>query len=307
MKFDYELSRSNIDALKECLSILENLELRNIAKVIHENLIQISITLAMPHFLITDSVRNVKHFEYLLMGAVETKNKIQPETIEAQNQLNEFIKAKFKENTKQHSEDGRKLLNTIRSKMPYIEGAIRTLALNSLVNTWTIFESASKEIWIYLLNNYQDKFLNDVLESKGVSEVEGISGKLVSISFLGKYGFNINGKLGEILVNKYDFTSCSGIRKAFADFDKTKKDQFEFLNDQFLFQLEILRNLIVHKAGLIDDVYLNRCSIPNQTIGKRVIIDIEAYSNLENAVILAMVSLLKICDQLIKDASHKKN
>jgi hypothetical protein len=256
MDYNYETTKLDIESLEDCCKKLTSEPLIKIGTAAKDNLVQIAITIALPHFLMTRSVENLKHFQYILEGAVATKNDIQPKTNEGKKQLNEFVKAKFDANEKEHSEEGRKLFNDLRNNSPYIESAIRIQALNSLVNVWTIFESTSKDIWIYVLNNFQSKFLNNILDARTEEEIEGITGKFVSISLLGKYGFNVNNKLGNILSSKYDFTSCSGIKKAFIDLDKANKNTFDFLNDRNLFQLELIRNLIVHNAGIIDDSYL---------------------------------------------------
>jgi hypothetical protein len=307
MNYNYEESLSDLDALEEYIPKLTDDRLKGIANSAQENFLQISIILALPHFLMSESVKSMKQIQYTLEGAVKTKNFLQPKSEEGKKQLDDYVRAKFEENKKSHSEEGSKLLRDLRDKVPQIENGIRTLALNSLVNIWTIFESTSKDIWIYLLNNYQDKFLNNILESKIGDEVEGVTGKFISISLLGKYGFNVNNRLGEILSSKYDFTSCSGIKKAFIDLDRTKKEFFNFLNDDNLVQLEILRNLIVHKAGVVDEVYLKRTSIPNLTIGQKVAIDIKGYSNFENSTIHSLIKLLQISEEVKNTTNQLDN
>ncbi len=298
MEYNYETTNIDIEALEVCCEQLSDEELRKIALSAKDNYTQVSIILALPHFLMTKSIKDIKHFQYLLEGAVATKNNIQPKTEEGKKQLDEYIKRKFEANEKEHSEEGRKAFAEMRSNNPYIENAIQIQALNSLVHVWTILESTTKDIWVYLMNSCQDKFLNNLLEAKTDEEIEGINGKYISISLLGKYGFNLNNKLGDILSCKYDFTSCAGIKKAFIDLDKSKKDTFQFLNDKYLFHLELIRNLIVHKAGIVDDRFKNKINSCSQSTGERILVSKTDFGNYENTAIRTVAKLLAIADTI---------
>jgi len=300
MSYDYEKTKLDIESLEKCHKKLTDKNLKKLATVAIENITQIAIALALPHFLMTRSVQEIKHFQYLLEGAVATKNELRPKTVEGKKQLDEFIKAKFEENKKTHSQEGRKLLNKLRKANPYIEDAIRIQALNSLVNVWTIFESTSKEIWIYLLNNFQNRFLNNIIASNSDEEVEGITGKFISISLLGRYGYNVNNKLGNILSSKYDFTSCSGIKKAFVDLDKTQKNSFNFLNDNNLLELENLRNLIVHNAGIVDETFLKKSAITNKKLGVKIAVTTLEYQKYETSALHSLIKLFEISENIRK-------
>ena len=298
MDYNYEKVRFNIESLEESFKNLTDENLKRIANVAIENINQIAITIALPHYLMMRGVMNIKHFQYLLEAAVATKNELQPKSVKGKKQIEEYIKLKFEENKKYHSEEGRELLSRLRSKSPYIEEAIRIQALNSLVNVWTVFESTSKEIWMSILNNYQDKFLNNIIESKTDEDVEGIIGKSISINLLGKYNFNVNKKLGNILSGKYDFTSCSGIKKAFVDLDRTQKDSLNFLDESNLVKFENLRNLIVHKAGIIDDLYIKKNALPNESLGKKITVNTGEYQTYIQAVISPIIKLLEFSDSI---------
>lgn len=298
MEYNYETTNIDIEALEDCCEKLSDDGLKKIALSAKDNHIQLSIILALPHFLMTKSIKDIKHFQYLLEGAVATKNSIHPKTEEGKKQLDDFVKVKFESNEKEHSEEGRKALAKMINNNPYLENAFQIQALNSLAHVWTIFESTTKDIWVYLMNNYQDKFLNNLLEAKTDKEIEGINGKYISISLLGKFGFNINNKLGDILSSKYDFTSCSGIKKAYVDLDKSQKDFFRFLNDRNLFHLELIRNLIVHKAGIVDEIFKNKIDSCVQSVGERILITKNDFGNYENTAIRTIVKLLEFAEEI---------
>jgi hypothetical protein len=297
---NYETVKFDIAGLEKCASQLQTEKLKRIAQSACENLSQIAVTIALPHFLMKQSILSVKHFQYLLEGAVATKNVIRPKSEEAKKKLADYVDGKFKENEKVHSEEAREALNKLRVDSPFIDAAIQTQALNSLVNIWTIFESTSKDIWILLMNEFQSKFLNNILDSKTDNEIDGITGKQISISLLGKYGFNVNHKLGEILSFKYDFTSCTGIKKAFIDLNKANKDALMFLDNQDLFKLELIRNLIVHKAGRIDEEFIKKAGVSKDLVDMKIIIDPEQYEKYDLIVIESLIKLFQLSDELCK-------
>lgn len=299
MIYNYETILVDIEELENCCNELLDTEILRIANTAKENFIQIAVATALPHFLIKTKVLDLKHIQYSLEGAVATKNSLRPTTEGGKKELNEYIKSKLESNAKEHSEEARQILNELREKNPHIESAIHSTALNSLVNIWTIFESVSKELWIYILNKCQNQLLSNILESKTDNPIEGITGKYISISLLSKFDFNINNKLGHILASKYDFTSCRGIQKSFSDLQKQKKNTFDFLNDKNLYELELIRNLIVHNAGFIDTNFIQKTSKKNIKISDKIVITPEECSDYENAVIHSIVKLIKYSNNLI--------
>lgn len=304
VEYNYEQTTFKIDSLNACCADLSDEGLKKIGLAAKESFLQIALIGALPHFIMTEGIKNIKYFQYSLEGAVATKNSAELQTNEEKKKLNDFVQAKFEANKLEHSEQGRRALNELRAKIPPIEDAIRIQALNSLAHIWTIFESTTKDIWVFLLNNFQSLFLNNILDSKTDSEVEGVNGKFISISLLGKFDFNVNNRLGDILSNKYDFTSCSGIRRAFGDLDKSKTNYFQFLSDQELFRLESIRNLVVHKAGIIDDQFLRKVKVIDQKVGERILISKTDMGLYSDAAIVALIKILSYAEE-VKERADK--
>ncbi len=123
---------------------------------------------------------------------------------------------KIKESSSQSFELAEEEINQLLEKEPSLTDAYRTLGLNSLVNSWTIFEAFSKDLWKFILNKEPQKFIGHLLKSNtsSLNEIEGISGKQISINLLSKYNFNLSNNLGDILAPKYDFTGTKGIKTA---------------------------------------------------------------------------------------------
>ncbi|MDX5584435.1 MAG: hypothetical protein QNK20_05810 [Aureibaculum sp.] len=212
---------------------------------------------------------------------------------------------KIKASSSQSFELAEEEISKLLENAPHLADAYRTLGLNALVNSWTIFEAFSKDLWKYILNKQPQKFINHLLKSNSssINEIEGINGKQISISLLSKFNFDLSNNLGDILAPKYDFTSARGIKTAYKDLLNLDKIELAFLNDKQISQLEITRHLIVHNAGIIDEDYLRRTTNKNEKLNDGIIISHEDASNMINASVEAVVGLISIIEEKTKTAN----
>ncbi len=298
-KYNYEQTITSIKDIESCFDRLEDEGLKKIANIAINNMQHVVTGLALPQVLLMESIRRSKQINYLIYASKASKISLDTNNDDEKEVLMKIVSEKLEKEQMKISNEAIKLLESFK-EISLVENAIRIQALNSLVNIWTIFESCTKEIWKYLLNNYQSNFLSNILKESEKSNIDGISGKTISIELLGKYDFNLNNKLGEILSDKFDFTSCSGIKKAFIALDKKKKDNLIFLDNPIAYKLEITRNLIVHNAGIIDNEYLKKTSIPNQTFGELIDLNIEQYNEFEECISLTIIEILDYCEETIK-------
>ncbi len=298
-KYNYEQTITSIKDIESCFDRLEDEGLKKIANIAINNMQHVVTGLALPQVLLMESIRRSKQINYLIYASKASKISLDTNNDDEKEVLMKIVSEKLEKEQMKISNEAIKLLESFK-EISLVENAIRIQALNSLVNIWTIFESCTKEIWKYLLNNYQSNFLSNILKESEKSNIDGISGKTISIELLGKYDFNLNNKLGEILSDKFDFTSCSGIKKAFIALDKKKKDNLIFLDNPIAYKLEITRNLIVHNAGIIDNEYLKKTSIPNQTLGELIDLNIEQYNEFEECISLTIIEILDYCEETIK-------
>lgn len=213
-----------------------------------------------------------------------------------------YFENKIKESSSQSFELAEEEINKLLENAPPLADAYRTLGLNSIVNSWTIFEAFSKDLWKYLLNKRPQKFINHLLKSNSSSlnEIEGINGKQISINLLSKFNFDISNSLGDILAPKYDFTSARGIKTAYQELLNLDKIELAFLNDKQLSQLEITRHLIVHNAGIIDEDYLRRTINENEKLNIGITISHDDAGNMINASIESAVGLISLIEEKIK-------
>lgn len=299
MKYNYGQTTTSIKDIESCFDRLGDKGLKKIAKIAINNMKHVVTGLALPQVLLMESIRRSKQINYLIYASKASKISLDTNSDAEKAVLMKIVSKKLEKEQIKISNEAIKLLESFK-EISLIENAIRIQALNSLVNIWTIFESCTKEVWKYLLNNYQSNFLSNILKESDKNNIDGISGKTISIELLSKYEFNLNNKLGEILSNKYDFTGCSGIKKAFIDLDKKKKDKLNFLDNPIAYKLEITRNLIVHNAGIIDNEYLKKTSIPDQTLGELIDLNIEQYNQFEESISLTLIAILDYCEDLLR-------
>lgn len=296
-----------IEVLEESLKKLRNKRLIEIAQNYRINFEQILVITAVPLFLMTHGYKSLKHFQYWLQGSMATKNVGKEKTAKAKKEIEDYIKKKMIEENDDHVKIAGEEIQKLREKYEFLTNAFRSIGLNTIVNSWTIFESTTIEIWTFLLNEYPKLFIHNLLrrfDSKD-QEIEGILGKNISISLLAKFNFNISNNLGDLLVGKYDFTSTSGIKRAFSDLLNISNSELDFLTTTDLMQLEITRHLIVHKAGKIDSDYLKRSNRKNEKELSDINLSDQDLNNFCNAAIFAGNTLINLVDEKITTVHHQ--
>jgi hypothetical protein len=303
----------NIEKAKASRDAISNLDLKPFMTNYCISLNQILTTLAVPYMFMTVGYQKgmLKNMPYTtglnelekLDGYKEKDPKKHAKAI-----VKHFEK-KIKESDTQSFELAEEEINQLLEKAPPLIDAYRTLGLNSLVNSWTIFEAFSKDLWKFILNKEPQKLIGHLLKSNNSSlnEIEGINGKQISINLLSKYSFNLSNHLGDILAPKYDFTSAKGIKTAFKELLNLEKEALPFLDDKDLKQLEITRHLIVHNAGIIDDDYLRRSSMENEKLNDRLTISHIDAGNMINASVGSVVGLISLLEEKTKTANTVYN
>lgn len=294
----------NIEAIEKYHDEVIDTEIKRLVDNYKTNIEQILGSLAVPLLLMTHGLKSVRYFQYWLQGAIETKNVGKEKTKKGKEEIENFITNKFNEERDIHIDEAKREIEKLRKRAPFLEQAIQNNALNTLVNTWTIFEATIKDLWIYSLNSHPKTLLFNVLKGN-TTDIEGITGRNVSIGLLAKYDFDISENLGEILVGKFDFTSVQGIKRSYKDLFNLNEKELKIFDNKNLEQLEITRHLIVHNAGTIDSDYLRRTNRKGEKLGKRVKLTTRQLSSYCNSSIDAAITIFKITDKKITTANKK--
>ncbi|HEX5424631.1 MAG TPA: hypothetical protein VFW94_13875 [Candidatus Acidoferrales bacterium] len=117
---------------------------------------------------------------------------------------------------------------------------------------WTAFEVLASDLWVAAVNLQP----NPLAVRFSQSLQDKAQGKSVTVSSLAAYGdhdFNLSNLMGEVLRDKADFASLQTTRAAYERTFGTDVPAFTSPN---LRLLELVRNLILHKAGIVDSVFL---------------------------------------------------
>lgn len=144
-------------------------------------------------------------------------------------------------------------------KPEFAIGAHATLAV-AILEIQTTFEVLVKDLWIKAANLRPRKIaMKAAKETKGPRGPEG--GKSIPISFLERNDFDLSAVMGDVLVEseKFEFDSLNAIKKSYVcAFDESSMQLF--FDDQSYTQLrwlESLRNLLAHRAGKVDQRFLD--------------------------------------------------
>jgi hypothetical protein len=144
------------------------------------------------------------------------------------------------------------------------EGAEAWLSAQ-VTGIWTAFEALSEDLWEATVNTHP----------RGLAELKGTkkSGRAdedrsIRLDLLQKYDYDVSASMGTVLKGKYSFDTLEGIRRAYADagFEDDQKIK-DIMADRALDALALVRNLIVHSGGIIDEQFLRRkADLPPEAI-----------------------------------------
>jgi len=169
--------------------------------------------------------------------------------------------------------------------------------------SWTAFECLAGDLWVGALNENPRPLAQMAITTLSRDDDE-VNPKQISVGLAAKYGFDLRHCLGSILKSRFDFTSVSGIRKAYKVFGE---DAYlnETLESPTLLKLEITRHLIVHRGGVVDEEYRKRSKIDAE-LGHPLTLSEESVAELRGAMREAGIRLLAfVNDKSAEDDSTR--
>jgi hypothetical protein len=142
-----------------------------------------------------------------------------------------------------------------------------------IVQAWTTFEVLAADLWEVALNEHPETLAN--IDS---TKETGQDGKQIRLWKLREHGYDLRGKMGTLLREKFNFDSLQGIREAYAaSFSIDNKKIEDALADKSADALNIMRQIIVHRAGVADQEYVNKASTvplaPPTPVGSKIPLD----------------------------------
>ncbi len=170
------------------------------------------------------------------------------------------------------------------------------LILQGVVLCWGALEVLMRDTFITLLNF--DPHLVENLINDPVAKRRFDLGK-IPIETLSQHNFNLSGKMGDILSQQQDLSDLQSIKAVYGAIFPKDEHLRDSLSNEGLRVLSQRRNLIVHRRGLIDDLYFKSVG-GNQKAGERLRIlpdelekDIQCAEVAASAVLMAVNSHLE--------------
>jgi hypothetical protein len=295
-----------VDEPKAIAESLKTKALQPVAIVYAKNAFDILGLLALPQTTLTIGMIEMVRNQFFIKAVAEMKIMLKSEKDVAK--VKERAEQLLEEarNNEKSPQNPHKIANRIIVELlerTEVADAARALLFAGITTGWAAFESAAKDIWTVALNSSPNALGQPALAKMPIEkESDGlISAKQISIGLLARHSFDLRGKLGSLLAEKFDFTGVSGIRTAYVSaFGKIAPFDTIF-DDPNLATLEATRHLIVHRAGFVDEEYKRRTK-DSTSIGNQIHLDGERVCELVNSSIAVHCKLIKhVDDWLIKN------
>lgn len=171
------------------------------------------------------------------------------------------------------------------------------LILQGVVLCWGALEVLIRDAFIILLNldpNLIDNLVNDPIAKRRFD-----LGK-IPIEILSQHDFNLSGKMGDVLSQQQDLSDLQSIKAVYGAIFPRDEQLRNSLSDEGLRILSQRRNLIVHRRGLIDDLYVKSVG-GNQNARERLkILPDELEKDIHCSVVAASAVLMAVNSHIEK-------
>jgi hypothetical protein len=193
--------------------------------------------------------------------------------------------------------DGTKALHFLAADDDF-RMSLEAMLASYITGMWTTFETLAGDLWERALNVSPENLATLQGAPKGQQR------KSIDLDIIRLHGFDLQKKMGTILRGKYEMSGLSDIRLAFAHAFVVDSDTIiAAINDPVLGKLSAVRNLIVHKAGQVDQEYLERTKnfgdLPPGMLGRSLPIDGQFVADLLRLSTAVSFTLLKSVDEWI--------
>lgn len=141
---------------------------------------------------------------------------------------------------------------------------------SQIIACWTAFEAMAEDLWEAALNA-KPVILARLAGRKTSAPKQSDDPKRIRLDWLYKYKFNLSELMGTIFLEekRYTFDGLDGIREAYLDAFSIDQGEIEkIVTDKALDAISLIRNNLVHNAGIIDSKYLKRSAdLPPEALG----------------------------------------
>lgn len=186
-------------------------------------------------------------------------------------------------------------LARILEQIPQAVETVRIILPTCVTMAWTAFECLAKDMWTDVLNARPQGPGQRALF--GTQQRDETGRKGVPLEVLAQHGFDMRGALGSYLRSSFDFSRINGIKQAYTlAFGKHQAIK-NTLDAAVLKELHASRNLLVHRAGVMDEEYIKAVDGELSMIGAPLPLTAAKTHTLINAAINAGRGLLGFLDE----------
>jgi len=194
----------------------------------------------------------------------------------------------------------RPALESKEESMSAIENLLRT----STCSMWTSLEVLASDLWVDSVNFDPMNLALPAIKEKGGQEIKGLTQKEIKVGLLSKHRFNLTNVMGDLLRPKFDFTSVSGIEKAFRTLFGTAWIGWDEELVKQLFLIEQIRHVIQHRAGIADQKFIATTSGAYR-VGERVCITAKDYHKFKGVIVRGAVHLIAATDRFFAGSGNR--
>ncbi len=278
----YEVDLSKLQTLTS-----ENLgRAKPIASVFLRNLEKIEQLHLMPYLTAADGVQLFFWTVNYVQAALRSPKR-GTEAIEENTKVAEQLFAAFLREPETKTTIASQIDDRVKALMRHegFETAIKVLYFSTTPLLWTAFETLARDLWITAIDAAPVSIAHQTFKSLGDDEAaDGITKRTVEVGLLAKHGFDLRGRLGTILHDKFHFSSIQGMSKAYNAAFSNESALLEIFENDDLKAAEQARHLITHKAGIIDEKYKKHTAC-DQNISEELIVSGSQVSRFGQAVV----------------------
>jgi hypothetical protein len=196
---------------------------------------------------------------------------------------------------------------------------LEAMLSSCVTGTWTAFETMAGDLWEAALNIHPSGlaelkgkrkrlFKGGALEDEPPSSDDEESDdthsiKSVPLSEIMRHGYRIEHRMGSVLRTRRRFDHLAGIREAYALAFPNKAEEIDkLLKYDGLDALNAVRNLLVHRSGIVDRTYERKArilQIPTAPVGSEIFLDGEIIKEMMTATVIRSFKLITEVDAWI--------
>lgn len=293
-KFYIHSSIPVFESYKKRLDSLTDHRLKSVINILLKNINRIENVSILPVQLVINTSSQVDFYRRFHSALIKlTKDKPNPSGAEIKEEMKR-IKGKIDFDD---IDTTLETLNDIIENDPDIKKSFENLFRLNTVYLWTVFEALCHELWKLSVNNFSGTYGKNAFFNKKDRIVNPLINELTANDFK----IDLKNNLGDFLINYFDFSGVLDIIKSYKAIFGDKFSAFgESLEKNIdLKNLQLIRNLIVHKAGIIDKLFKETTSLP-QKIGDEIYISGEKFEIYADKSIGACVDIIEFVHNEIK-------